>query len=93
MQEVTAIARKELSELGLREGFSGANIQITWSEDLVRTLAREGYDHRLGTRPLQRVIEKRVAVPLARWRVGHPKATGITLHVDLNNQGQVTVNG
>lgn len=92
MQEVEAIARKELSELAMREGFSGANIQITWSEELVRTLSREGYDHRLGTRPLQRVIERRVAVPLARWRVGHPKAKGITLHVVLNNQGLVTVN-
>lgn len=53
----------------------------------------EGYDHRLGTRPLQHVIEKRVAVPLVRWRVSHPKAIGVTLHVTLNNQGHVTVNG
>ena len=91
MQEVEIIARKELSELAMREGLAGANIRITWSEELVGMLAREGYDHHLGTRPLQRVIEKRVAVPLARRRVQHPRATGVTLHVGLNSHGEVVV--
>ncbi|HEX5221138.1 MAG TPA: AAA family ATPase, partial [Verrucomicrobiae bacterium] len=67
--DVELITRKELAELAAREGLAAANIQVTWSDELLSTLAREGYDHRYGARPLQRVIESRVAVPLARWRV------------------------
>jgi len=48
---------------------AAANIQITWSEEL----ARAGYDHRFGARPLQRVIEKRVAVTLARCASPTPR--------------------
>ncbi len=89
--EVEAVARKELSELATREGLVAASIQITWSERLVSTLAREGYDHRFGARPLQRVIEQRLAVPVARWRVANPKAKDVTLHVDLDVDGSVIV--
>jgi ATP-dependent Clp protease ATP-binding subunit ClpC len=89
--EIEAITRKELSELAAREGLAVANIRITWSEELVAALAREGYDHQFGARPLQRVIEQRVAVPLARWRVANPKAQNTTLHLELNQQGTLTV--
>lgn len=89
--EVEAITRKELSDLAAREGLATTNIRLTWSESLVTALAREGYDHRLGARPLQRVIENRVAVPLARWRVGNPKARGVTVHLELNEAGGVVV--
>jgi ATP-dependent Clp protease ATP-binding subunit ClpC len=91
LPEVEAIARKELAELAAREGLAAANVQVTWSESLVTALAREGYDHRFGARPLQRVIEHRVAVPLARWRVANPKAVAATLRVDLDEHGSVIV--
>jgi ATP-dependent Clp protease ATP-binding subunit ClpC len=89
--EVELIARKELTELAAREGLGAANIQVTWSDELVSFLAREGYDHRFGARPLQRVIENRVAVPLARWRVANPKAKPTALYVDLDDGGTVVV--
>lgn len=89
--EIEAITRKELSELAAREGLAAANIRITWSEELVATLGREGYDHQFGARPLQRVIEQRVAVPLARWRVANPKAQNTTLHLEIDEQGTLTV--
>ena len=91
LEEVESIARKELADLAMREGLASANIQVTWSEELVVTLAREGYDHRFGARPLQRVIENRVAVSLARWRVANPKARNRTLHVGLDDHGQVHI--
>ena len=89
--EVESITRKELSELAAREGLAAANLNLTWSEQLVTALARAGYDHRFGARPLQRVIENRVAVPLARWRVANPKVRNATLHLELNAQGAVIV--
>jgi ATP-dependent Clp protease ATP-binding subunit ClpC len=87
--EIEAIARKELSELAAREGLAAANIQLTWSDELVAVLSREGYDHRFGARPLQRVIESRIAVPLARWRVANPKVRNSMLRLELNEQGKV----
>jgi ATP-dependent Clp protease ATP-binding subunit ClpC len=89
--DVEAIARKELAELAAREGLAAANIQITWSDQLIQSIAREGYDRRFGARPMQRVIENRVAVPLARWRVANPKKRDVRLHVDVDGQGVVVV--
>jgi ATP-dependent Clp protease ATP-binding subunit ClpA len=89
--EIEAITRKELSELAAREGLAAANIRVTWSEELVGALAREGYDHQFGARPLQRLIERRVVVPLARWRVANPKAQNTTLHLELDLRGLLTV--
>jgi ATP-dependent Clp protease ATP-binding subunit ClpC len=91
--DIEAITRKELSDLAAREGLAVANIRIIWSEELVAALAREGYDHQFGARPLQRVIEQRIAVPLARWRVANPKAQNTTLRLELNKQGHLTVTG
>ncbi|HXI71445.1 MAG TPA: AAA family ATPase [Verrucomicrobiae bacterium] len=91
LEQVEAVTRKELSELAAREGLAAAGIQITWTDRLVRAIAREGYDHRFGARPLQRVIEKRIVVPLARWRVVNAKARAATLLVDLDDQGSVVV--
>jgi ATP-dependent Clp protease ATP-binding subunit ClpC len=89
--EVEAIARKELAELAQREGLVAAGLEVVWSERLLKTIVAEGYDHRFGARPLQRAIENRVAVPLARWRVDHPKARALTILVDLDETGSVTV--
>jgi ATP-dependent Clp protease ATP-binding subunit ClpC len=89
--EVEAIARKELAELAQREGLVAAGLEVVWSERLLKTIVAEGYDHRFGARPLQRAIENRVAVPLARWRVDHPKARALTILVDLDEAGSVTV--
>jgi ATP-dependent Clp protease ATP-binding subunit ClpC len=89
--DVELIARKELAELTAREGLAAANIQVTWSEELVTALAREGYDHRYGARPLQRVMENRVAIPLARWRVENPKARNRKLHLQMDESGLVTI--
>ncbi|MCC6234712.1 MAG: ATP-dependent Clp protease ATP-binding subunit [Verrucomicrobiales bacterium] len=89
--DVEEIARKELNELASREGLASGNLQMVWSESLVAMLAREGYDPRLGARPLQRVIETRVAVPLARWRVANPRVRDVRLILELDGNGQVTV--
>jgi len=39
------------------------------SERLVKAVAREGCNHRLGAWPLRRALERLVATPLARCRV------------------------
>jgi ATP-dependent Clp protease ATP-binding subunit ClpA len=85
------ITRKELGELAAREGLAGAGIRLRWSESLVKKLAREGYDHRLGARPLQRALELWVVTPLARWKVANPDLRDAVLKVDLAPDNSVQV--
>jgi ATP-dependent Clp protease ATP-binding subunit ClpC len=57
----------------------------------VTALAREGYDHRLGARPLQRTIERLVVTPLARWKVANPRIQDGVLLLDYNTSDSVIV--
>ena len=40
---------------------------------------------------LQRLIEQRVVVPLARWRVANPKVRNETLLVDQESNGEISI--
>jgi len=82
--QVMDIARKEMNELATREGMSDAGIKLTWNDDLIRFVAEKGFDEKLGARPLQRAIERLVAVPLARWRVRNPAIGNLTLRLNLD---------
>jgi ATP-dependent Clp protease ATP-binding subunit ClpC len=85
--DIEVITRKELSDLGKREGFVSANIKLLWTDALVALIAREGYDHRFGARPLQRAIENIVVTPLARWRVKNPAVRNATLKMETGPDG------
>lgn len=89
--QIEAIARKELAELASREGLAVPGLRLVWSDALVRDLARTGYDHRLGARPLQRTIERRVATPVARWRVAHPRPRPGILRLECDDSGAVSI--
>jgi ATP-dependent Clp protease ATP-binding subunit ClpC len=88
---VDAITRKELAEVGRREGFARAGLRLEWSEALVALLAKEGFDARYGARPLQRVLERRVVAPLARHLLDHPQLRDTRLRVDCDERGEVRV--
>ena len=88
---IEEITRKELVELAAREGFTAANIRLSWGDDVVIHLARKGYDQRLGARPLQRAIESLISTPLARWRVSNPKARNVSLHLAMDGADNILV--
>ncbi|MBL8795679.1 MAG: ATP-dependent Clp protease ATP-binding subunit, partial [Planctomycetia bacterium] len=88
---IDAIARKELHEIAQREAFRRAGLRLTWSDALVGLLAREGFDARFGARPLQRVLEKRVVAPLARFLLKHPQLRDRTLHLELQGDGAIEI--
>jgi ATP-dependent Clp protease ATP-binding subunit ClpC len=90
-ETVEAITRKELAEVGRREGFRRGGLRLAWSDRLVARLSREGFDVRYGARPLQRVIERRVVAPLARYLLDHPDLRDAELRVDCDEQGEVRV--
>jgi ATP-dependent Clp protease ATP-binding subunit ClpC len=90
-EEVENIARKELGDLAAREGLAAAGIQLEWSERLVTLIARDGYDHQFGARPLQRAIEQLVVTPLARWKVANAGIRNRKLQLDVDESGAVFI--
>lgn len=57
---VRAVARREIGQLAKRPGLRRRNLRIEASDRCLDYLARLGYDVRLGARPLQRLIERRL---------------------------------
>ncbi len=88
-EKILAITGKELSEISKREGLSQAGIRLTWTERLVKRLAREGFDARYGARPLQRTIEQMIVAPLARFLIEHADMTNVEIQADIDEGGQI----
>ena len=76
------LAKRELRELGRREGFTKKSIKLQFSERLIDYLVTIGFDERYGARPMQRAIEQGVIGPLALWLLENPDTTNHTLLVD-----------
>jgi ATP-dependent Clp protease ATP-binding subunit ClpC len=85
-ETIAAIVDKELAELGRREGFERAEVRLRWSERLRAWLAKEGFDARYGARPLQRVIERHLVTPLARYLLEHPTVRNVEVLVDRDEE-------
>jgi ATP-dependent Clp protease ATP-binding subunit ClpA len=62
---------------------------MSWTEELVAHLAREGFDRRYGARPLQRALENLVVTPLARHLLDHPLIREMEVRVELDAEGKV----
>jgi len=50
-------------------------------------LAKEGYDPKMGARPLKRVIQSKILTPVANMMVGEGMLQGGTVKVGLNKAG------
>jgi ATP-dependent Clp protease ATP-binding subunit ClpC len=90
---IRAITRKELAEITGREGLARAKVKVTWSERLEAHLAKEGFDEQYGARPLQRALETLVVAPLARFLLAHPEVRERTVRVDVDERGEVVIEG
>jgi ATP-dependent Clp protease ATP-binding subunit ClpC len=90
-ETIRAITLKELAEIERREGLERAGLRLRWSERLVAWLGREGFDARLGARPLQRVLERRVVAPLARYLLSHPALANDELFIDWEESGEIRI--
>lgn len=62
---VLEIAKRELDALRRRDGLVHRGLALTIDDAAVTLLAQEGYDPLYGARPLKRVIEQRVILPLS----------------------------
>ena len=83
---VEAISRRELDKLKLREGLRAREIEVEFGEDVVRWVAAAGWDEQYGARPIKRVIEQRVA-----WPMAHRLAEAGALDPELSYRMRVEV--
>jgi ATP-dependent Clp protease ATP-binding subunit ClpC len=73
-----------LAELAQREGLRRRNLRLTVSDEAKAELARLGCDPRYGARPLKRVIEERVVMPLSVELARRPTTRDARARVSLD---------
>jgi ATP-dependent Clp protease ATP-binding subunit ClpC len=88
LETIEAIARRELDEVGRREGMLSRDVRLAVDDEVMAELARRSFDIRYGARPLKRLIEQQVVEPLAmrlaQWAVDGPGSSqGFTVAVRL----------
>ena len=88
MEDVRKIAEKELRNLAEREGVEKRGIEISWSPALLDRLAEIGFHPKFGARNLQRTIEEKAAVPLARYLLENPGLSNARLLLDTDGTGK-----
>jgi ATP-dependent Clp protease ATP-binding subunit ClpA len=72
------------------EGYvEGRHIKLTWSNSLIEFLEKEGFDPAMGARPLGRLINERVKLPLSRFLMDNTDIKDIV--VDYNGKGDTVV--
>ena len=69
----------------LRAGLTQHNIRISLSEPAVNYLAEQGYDSKMGARPLSRKIDELIRVPLSK-RILFEKLRDCQIHVDYDQE-------
>ncbi len=90
-QAILLITRKELRELGKREGIQNRQLQLEYTEDLIKHIARIGFDERYGARPLQKAVEQSIIAPLAKWLLLNPRISKCKIHLDLSSEGHLKI--
>lgn len=84
-ETVLAIARRELQQVGAREGVASRPVRLELADQAARRLAEMGYDPRYGARPLKRALERELLAPLAEELNRHPPE----LPLDVSVQGDL----
>lgn len=69
------IARRELGEVLLREGFLRRNVLVEIDDNAIDLLLEQGFNPTYGARPLKRAVERLVVLPLARYLASHGRST------------------
>ncbi|SIO64977.1 ATP-dependent Clp protease ATP-binding subunit ClpB [Singulisphaera sp. GP187] len=80
MKELVKVVEIQLRRLQAQLVEVGLTIRV--SEPAEQQVADEGFDPAYGARPLKRVIQQRIANPLASWLLRNPAKPGTTIDVD-----------
>jgi ATP-dependent Clp protease ATP-binding subunit ClpA len=75
----------------LKTQVSDKNISIDISDEAIDELVKQGFDRKMGARPLQRVIDKQIRSPLSREILFGSLKRGGHVHIDIVDS-KITVN-
>jgi ATP-dependent Clp protease ATP-binding subunit ClpC len=84
-EQLSAITHLLLDRLARR--LHAQRIEVEFSDDAVKLLAREGFDPEFGARPLRRTIQRRVENELSRLVLGGSVEPGDKVVVDVEGDG------
>ena len=73
----------------LNERLEEQKVVIELSEDAVASLSEDGYDPEFGARPLQRLFNQRIRMPLAKMIVNGQLKEGTTYIIDIDENGKL----
>jgi len=83
-EDVKKIAKIQLNILKNR--LKEQNIELIIKDEVVDAVAQEGYVPELGARPLKRVIQQSIVIPISHYLLNHPDTKSITISRD-NKKG------
>lgn len=84
------IARLEVDRVLQRSGVTGRNLTVKVAPNVFPLLLREGYSRTFGARPLKRVIERLLLMPLARKLVTGKVPSDSIIHLSAR-QRQISI--
>ncbi len=80
-ETIRSIVEIQVGEVVKRLG--AKDISLTVTKDVLEYIAQEGYDPKMGARPLKRVIQSRILTPVANMMVGEGMLQGGTVKVSM----------
>jgi ATP-dependent Clp protease ATP-binding subunit ClpB len=86
---ITKIAKLELSKISKR--LAEKDVVLTFSDDVLSWLAKEGFDEAFGARPLRRLIEREIGTYIANVLLENPIAKEIAISLDNNKLRYVVI--
>ncbi|WP_426753353.1 AAA family ATPase [Myxococcus sp. Y35] len=90
---IEALARRTLAGALSREGLRRRGVKVTFGGDVVKHLARIGFDARYGARPLKRAVEQHVVAPLAQWLAAQASNAPLEVVLRVGAEGRIELSG
>jgi len=84
VKELTQIVKIQLKRLQAQLTEAGLTLKVTYAAE--RQIADEGFDPAYGARPIKRVLQQRIANPLASRLLSEPAKSGSIVEVDWNGE-------
>ena len=81
LEEIKKICQLQLKELKKELEMKG--IEVSFTENTIRALIKEGYIKEFGARALKRTIEKRIRALIANWLIKTPAYFGKKIIIDF----------
>ena len=69
----------------INELLTEKHLHVSLAENAIERLADKGYDPAMGARPLRRVIENEIKIPLSRKIIDDNPVAGTTILIDYKN--------